>query len=83
MSAAVLPFPLARRADLVRRQAAWFVEQGHRAAEVNLSRQLDNQRDCLVRKGVSLRTAVAEVRRLESAIRSEVWRLTLAPECGA
>jgi hypothetical protein len=71
----VVPFPLARRRDLIRRQAAWFVEQSHRAAERNLARQLDVQRETMRRRGVSARTAEAEIAELEAAIRARARRL--------
>ncbi len=81
--AEILAFPPARRLGFVRRQAAWFVEQSHEAAEANLARQLDLQRETLLRKGVDAGRLAAEIRDLESAIRSEVWRLVLTPEVGA
>lgn len=79
----VIPYPLANRRDLVRRQAEWFLHQGHRAAEGSLFRLLMVQRDTLLTKGVDPTLVEAEVQALEAAIRAEVWRLTLAPEVGA
>lgn len=81
--AEVIAFPLARRRDLVRRQATWFVDQSHDAAEANLARQLERQRDILTRKGADPVRLDQEIRELESAIRAEVWRLVLTPEVGA
>lgn len=80
--AEVLAFPLARRRDLVRRQAEWFCGQSHRAAEANIFRQLQVQRNTLLAKGVDPVTVEREVRALESAVRAEVWRLVLTPEVG-
>lgn len=70
----ILAFPLARRRALIRRQAAWFVEQGGRAAELNLSTQLQRQRDVLVRKGIDPLVIATEILELEAAIRAEVAR---------
>lgn len=81
--AEVMAFPPARRLDFVRRQAAWFVEQSHEAAEANLARQLERQRETLLRKGVNPDRLTADIRQLEDAIRREVWRLVLTPEVGA
>lgn len=71
----VHPFPLARRRDLVLRQAAWFLEQGPRGAEANLRRQLQVQRDTLLRRSVAPTTADAALRALEAAIRCEAQLL--------
>ncbi|MEP6968407.1 MAG: DUF6074 family protein [Pseudomonadota bacterium] len=68
---------MARRRDLVLRQAAWFAEQGARAAEVNLSRQLKIQRDVMVRRGIAVEAIELQLSRLETAIRSEATRLRL------
>jgi hypothetical protein len=77
--AEVLPFPLARRRTLVARQAAWFVRQSEAAAEHNLARQLEVQRDALLRKGVGQAVVEAEVQALEGTIRATAWRLLLVP----
>ena len=77
--AQVLAFPLARRRDLIRRQASFYADQSPRAAETNLTRQLQVQADTLLRKGVSPEVVKAEVAALQGAIRAEVWRLVLAP----
>ena len=72
--AQVLPFPLARRRDLVRRQASFYTDQRPYAAETNLARQLQVQADTLLRKGVAPEVVAAEVECLKGAIRAEVWR---------
>lgn len=78
VSARVLPFPLSRRRDLIRRQAQWFSAQPARAAERNLQHQLGVQLEALRRKGVDDETANAEVVALEGAIRAEVWWVILS-----
>lgn len=82
MSAAVLPFPLAARRDLVRRQAARYLEQSAKSAEGNLQHQLRVQRDTMLRRGIDPVTVEQECAELQSAIRCEVWRLVLTPEAG-
>jgi hypothetical protein len=69
--AIILPFPLARRRAFVRRQAAWYREQGHRAAERNLAHQLKLQRDVLLRRGVDPHVVAREIVALAAAVRLE------------
>lgn len=76
--AEILPFPLHRRANLIRRQAAWFIEQPARAAEKNLQYLLRRQVDTLLSKGVQPDIARVEAEALAGAIRAEVWRMTFA-----
>lgn len=83
MQALVLPFPLARRCDLVDRQAQWFAAQSYQAAERNLKRQLQVQRETLLRRGVSAERADREVATLQAAIRREVSRHLFTPEVSA
>jgi hypothetical protein len=68
----ILPFPLSRRCDLINRQAAWFAEQNHHAAEASLRRLLQIQRETLNRRGVDQARIDAECRALEEAIRRRV-----------
>lgn len=77
--AEIVPFPLARRADLVRRQAALFAGLGQRAAENGLCHMLEIQRRVLLRRGIDDREADRQVLALEGAIRAHVWRLILVP----
>lgn len=79
----IVPFPLVRRRGLVRRQAAWFLEQRHDAAEANLRRELHRQREALLRKGVAPPEAEAEAQALETAIRTEAWLIGATSESGA
>lgn len=77
MAASVIPFPLARRRRLIRRQAAFFAGQSRRSAEGNLAHQLEIQRRTLLAKGVAAEQVEPEVRALELAIRAEAARLIL------
>jgi hypothetical protein len=77
--AKVVPFLLARRRWLILRQAEWFAEQSPSAADANLQRQVQVQRDALLCRGVDPDAAERECRALEVAIRCQVWRLVLTP----
>lgn len=81
--ARVIPFPLARRSGWVRRQAAWFCDQSHAAAEKNLRAALEVQRQTMERRGVSADLIEGELEAGQSAIRAEIWRLVLTPEASA
>ena len=77
--AAVKPFPLKARRDLVVRIAAQVVARPSELAEQPLHQQLQRQVRVLARKHVSDVDVEREVRGLESAIRAEVWRQVLSP----
>jgi hypothetical protein len=78
----VIPFPLSRRADLIRRQAEFYTRSSPRASENQLTHTLEQQRAALLRKGCDERAVDHEVLALEGAIRAYVWRLVLTPELG-
>jgi len=80
--AQVLPFPLDRRADLVRKQAAFYARSSQRAAENQLTHLLEQQRAALLRKGCDPVIVDAQVEALEGSIRAHVWRLVLTPGLG-
>jgi len=77
--AEVVPFPLARRRGLVLRQAEWFAQQSPAAAEANLLRQVQIQREALLRRGVDPCVVERECSGLVGAIRAVVWALVLTP----
>lgn len=70
--AEVIPFPLARRQDLIQRQASWFAQQASAAAEKNLYRQVHVQRETMVRRGIARERIEPELQALEGAIRATV-----------
>jgi hypothetical protein len=80
-TAAIVPFPLARRLDLIQRQAEYALCLKPEKAEQHIQRQLQCQRDALGRRGVSDDIIAIEIRGMEAAIRAVMWRLTFgAPE---
>jgi hypothetical protein len=73
----ITPFPLRRRLAFVRKQAARIAELSSKLdADAHLRQQLAIQADTLRRKGVAEGAISQEIRGLESAIRSEAWRMT-------
>jgi hypothetical protein len=68
----VLPFPLKCRRALILRQARWYASQRPQSAEANLQRQLEGQREALLRRSIHADIADRNCRELEAAIRAEV-----------
>ena len=75
--AEVLPFPIVRRRDYVRRQAVRMAEVSPAAAEKHLQAQLKLQAKTMARKGIGEDLIVREQQSLETAIRVHLWRLVL------
>jgi hypothetical protein len=73
MSALVLPFPLARRLDLIQRQAEYALCLKPDSAERHIERQLHCQADALRRRGVAEAMIAREVSAMEAAIRAAMW----------
>lgn len=74
MQAVVLAFPLARRMGYLRRQSSYVQSISLEAGARHIARQIDLQRQCLLAKGVSGPAVEAELRSLEIALRSQLWR---------
>ena len=81
--AEVLPFPLPRRRDYVRRQAQWVLAVNPEAGERRIAKQVGIQRDTLLSRGIDPRLVDQQCSALEAAIRAELWRVVLAPEGAA
>ena len=79
----VVPFPLARRRDLIARQARWFSAQKHQAAERNLQVQIEVQAETMRRRGISEDRIADECRALETAIRARIGRQIIRPNGAA
>ncbi|NUU39629.1 DUF6074 family protein [Tardiphaga robiniae] len=75
MTAEVLPFPLARRADLIQRQAEYALCLKPEKAERHIARQLQCQADALARRGVPDHIVQRELKSMEAAIRAAMWHV--------
>lgn len=76
MTAKVVPFPLARRVDLIQRQAQYALCLKPAKAEQHIQRQLQCQREALRRRGVAEDIITSEIEGMEAAVRAAMWRLT-------
>ena len=78
--AKIIRFPLARQRPLVAKLAKQMAGQVPARAEKTLRTELQRRIDALHRQGVSDQAVEREVRALESAVRSDLWRLVLLPD---
>jgi Family of unknown function (DUF6074) len=74
MWAEIFPFPAERRRAFVKRLASQISMNAPRAAENILRARLSRHADNLAAKGVSPDLIYSDLRRLESAVRSELLR---------
>lgn len=74
MSAKVLPFPLARRRQLIIRQARYAAALSTDAAERHIAHQLRLQADAMRRKGIESHLIEDELKSMEMAIRKLLAR---------
>jgi hypothetical protein len=74
MTVCILPFPLARRRDFVRRHAARMAELPPATAEKHLIYQLRVQAETMQRRGIAPDLISAHISSLETVIRCELWR---------
>jgi hypothetical protein len=75
----IVVFPFAHRRGLILRLAEQMVARAPSAAEKHLQQQLRRQIEALHRKHVPDRMVEREIRALESAVRTELWRLVFTP----
>ena len=76
MTAQVIPFPSTRRREFIRRHASRMAALPA-MAEKHLAYQLRVQAETMERRGIAPDLIAAQVRGLESAIRCELWRVTI------
>jgi hypothetical protein len=79
----VVPFPLARRVDLILRQAEYALCLKPEKAEQHIARQLQCQSDALRRRGISDEIVARELVGMESAIRAAMWHVVFDAPGGA
>lgn len=76
-----MPFPPARRHDLVRNIARGMTKASSREkAAAHLDRQLEIQAETMRRRGFAARTIQAELRALRSAVQVALWRCVITPD---
>jgi len=73
----VVPFPQIRRQRFIARHAIRLAGLPRETAEKLLASTLRQQAEAMARKGISAAIIERESRRLESAIRAELWRQVL------
>lgn len=77
--ATILPFPRIRDHAFVARQASWLAELPPSTAEKQLARQLQVQRETMVKRGITFDLVEQHVREIEAVIRDAMWRLVRLP----
>ena len=82
MTAELIPFPLARRLDLIHRQAEYALCLKPEKAERHIARQLQCQADALRRRGISDNTIARELKAMDAAIRAAMWHTTFDTPSG-
>ena len=83
MTATVVPFPLARRVDLIQRQAEYALCLKPEKAERHIERQLQCQAEALRRRGVAEQAINRELVGMEGAIRAAMWHVVFDAPGGA
>ncbi|MCK1507180.1 DUF6074 family protein [Bradyrhizobium sp. 18] len=77
MTAEMIPFPAARRVDLIRSIVRRALELPPQAGEHHIVRSVDLQATVLRRKGVAEALIVQERISLESTIRRHLWETVM------
>lgn len=75
----VTPFPRVRHRPFVLKHAANVSRMSEYAGERYLAQQLDVQRKTMTKRGIESDLIGADIRALECAIRTELWRMILTP----
>ncbi len=73
MSAAIVPFPIARRHKFIERQANRVAGMARDAGERHIQTLRKVQTDVLRRKGVGDEMIARELQHMENAIRNALW----------
>jgi hypothetical protein len=81
-SAAITPFPSARRSGFIRKPARHMATLTPTHSEGYLRHQMKIQSDTMRRHGVAEDAIAREIKSLESSVRAELWRVVLLPDQG-
>ena len=76
MTAVVVPFPLARRLDLIQRQAEYALCLKPEKGDQHIHRQLQAQAEAMRRRGIAQHIIDRELTSMAGAIRAVMWRMT-------
>lgn len=79
MTAAIFPFPVARRRNLVEAVAVGMLERSPDQAERHLVFSAERQAIVLRRRGIAQSVIDEQVAAFVAAVRAEVWRQVLTP----
>lgn len=71
--AEVLPFPLARRRDLIAGIVRNASQKDHKRAEAHLQRSIQVQRETMERRGIAPELIARQAAALEAAVRAAYW----------
>jgi Family of unknown function (DUF6074) len=74
MTAAIVPFPLAKRRTMIDRQARYAVELRPDAAERHIQQQLKVQGDSMRRRGIDEDLIACELKCMRAAISAALLR---------
>jgi hypothetical protein len=75
--ASVVPFPLTRRRDFIRRHVSRMALRPAAEAEKHLAYLLRVQVETMSRRGIAADLISAQIRALETAVRCELRRVTI------
>ena len=78
MTAQLLPFPLHRRVDFVRRQAGFVATRRPGQDNKYLANQLRKQAETMAGRGFSEAVIEREIAALRGAINAAAWRLVMS-----
>jgi hypothetical protein len=79
----VVPFPAERRGAFIHKHAARIAKLSQSQADAYLRQQLQVQIQTMQRRGMAEDVITGEIRRLEFAIKRELWKCILTPESPA
>ena len=83
MSAAVVPFPIARRRDFIVRQAQYALSLKPQKGEEHIARQVQCQAQAMRRRGVAEDLVGRELNSMAAAIRAVMWQVVMQTPGGA
>jgi hypothetical protein len=75
--AKIVVFPSTRRVGAIGGLARRMASYSQEGAERTLAKQLSQQRDALIRKGITPEVATREVRSFELAVRAQLWGIIM------